>query len=609
MGVQEPSDEIVGKVLDGRFEVKSVLGEGGLGFVYLARDRELGRDVALKILVPRYRGRPERESRLLAEAVKAKAVEHPRVVTSLGSGRLRDLGGCPFALFELVSGSSLNVRLAYDGAFEPLRAAKMLRELAGLVHACHAVRIVHRDVSVQNIFLEDDGALTLIDFSHAARLDETKSRATLHGEIPGAPWYMSPEQARGEQAAASMDVFALGVVGFELLIGRNPYRSVQMDIFAELQGREELRQPKIDCRIFPDVPEPLAKVINGALTLRASDRSTLPSFIAKLDEALVEMRAMMGGGSLEEPADNVSSLSGHTMPMRRPAVIAEGARPAGDETLVQLVRGGAQMPSAKLAHAGLEKVGRDEALVSHPGQLDVSVGFEPGATTARESPSVRSVDPAPPERGTIRGRLVLSAAVLLAVFVAVAVAVKPSPRVLVAGLWARIGDVVKLEASAPGHEGAASDAVQGTAGPAKIDVGSVAEDHEEESVALPDLGAKGAEVQGPKPRDPKPRSPRPRNPKSHDSEPKVDESEPALSCAEQRSGAKAAAGSEKWKAALAFTKEASCWSAKNDRAQIRAEAFFHQKRYAQCVRAAAGATSTALKKLRGRCYLAMENPE
>ena len=294
----EASKLTAGRVLDGRFELGEVLGEGGLGTVVRAFDRTLDREVALKVLVPRYRGRPERESRLLTEAELARAVEHEFVVQCLGSGRLRDLGSCPFAVFERVQGESLNAGLARNGAIPPRAAARVLRRLAEAVQACHRAGVVHRDVTVHNVFLAPDGTPTLIDFSHAGRVQDSKRRATLQGEIPGTPWMMSPEQARGEPAQPSMDVFSLGVLAYEMLTGSNPYCHTEMDRFAELQAKEELPAPTLDTRVHP-VPGPLAALVNACLVLRSEQRISLNEVVRGLGLGLAETSAKTSVAPLE----------------------------------------------------------------------------------------------------------------------------------------------------------------------------------------------------------------------------------------------------------------------------------------------------------------------
>lgn len=606
VGVGELSETLVGTVLDGRFEVKALLGEGGLGTVYRVRDRELGRDVALKVLIPRYRGRPERESRLLAEASMARRVEHPGVVQCLGSGRLSDLGGCPSAEFELVVGDSLNVRLAREGAFEPLRAAGLTRELGDRVRACHVAGLVHRDVSVQNVFLGEGDRLTLIDFSHAAPLEQAQERATLHGDIPGAPWYMSPEQARGERATASMDVFAVGVVGYELLTGRNPYQNVQVDVFAELQGREELAQPKIDSRVFPAVPERLAEVINRCLVLRASDRIPLEGLMAQLDEVLEEMGrdvgSTPGGPAREEP-------TGPTMLMRRPPVLANGARPAGDETMVRLVRSGVQMPSVKRVGAELEKAERDECLVVHKAQVHAALGLKktPAPATADDhvnpSSTVRVEEPEPvvQEGGSGWAKVVFSAALVFAALaVGGAIALKPSLHTLRQGGWE-----VPSVATA-GLAGSTESAEEAAPDSEKLDAGS-----EDEALPVEPLDSEGkpSTAEPPELEPAKVRRPKPKKERPAPLPTVVGEKADTDACKALRTAAKGEHDRGAPRGVLKKTRDRSCWKGHaEDRRYLRASAFFDQRDYEACAQAARGGESSDTRALARICTSKMKDP-
>lgn len=560
----EAVDTVVGRTLDGRFEVKDLLGEGGLGIVYLAHDMELDRDVALKLLIPRYRGRPARESRLLAEAAMARSVEHPRVVRCLEWGRVVDLGGCPYASFDVVEGTSLNERLAWGGAFPPLRAAEILRELAVVVHECHAAGVVHRDVSVQNVFLGEDESITLIDFSHAARLEEARERPTLLGEIPGTPWFMSPEQARGEQASPSMDVFALGVVGYELLTGKNPYRNVQADIFAELQGREELRQPKIDCRVFTDVPEPLAEVVNRCLALRASERTSLAGLLEELDAALAFLRSSVAEVSAGEEA---------TAPLfqKMPSVIAAGARPAGDETMAQLVRGGVAMPSAKHLKEELGKAERDECLVANRAQLR--------AAMADEGPHVQG-DGSSLVGGTMGSpwrRRSLFALVGLVAFAVGVVATRPTPSRLVPAVTTSVNGEFLFEGAVVKPDVGQEEVVD--------DLGPEAPEPNLEPTAEPEPTPESAADEAPA-GELRKRGPRRPKPDGGSKVAPIVEADTDR-CRALRASVEADHGRGASREVLRKTRERECWTGQDeDRLFFRASALFDQRDYEACARTA-----------------------
>ncbi|MEM6295563.1 MAG: serine/threonine-protein kinase [Myxococcota bacterium] len=563
--------------------MKAVLGGGGLGTVYRVMDRESGRDVALKLLVPRYRGRAERESRLLAEGEMAGAVVHPQVVDVLGWGRVSDLGGCPYVAYEIVEGTSLNEILAWSGAFEPMRAVSLTLALARVVNACHDAGIVHRDVSVQNVFLGNGGpeTLTLIDFSHASLLRSAAERATLVGEVPGTPWFMSPEQSRGEQACAGMDVFALGVVGYELLLGKNPYRDVQPDIFAQLQGREELRQPKIDCRVHPTVPGPVAELINQALALRAEDRVSLPHLIDGLRQAVEHDH---GGSTADEDP---------TMLARKPAVVAEGARSAGDETLAQLVKDGVQMPSVKRVHESLRNANDDERVVLNKSQVlaALSVVSEPGEPEPAvedempaSQPDVRAED----STSHGQGRVVTIVLVAMLALIGGAVGVfafMPSALVAERGL-----------SVAPAALGSIEPAERSSVGPKPEPEPEPEPKPEPEPEATPEYEPvpagrsssppagdgsrshrRGAKKGGGRPRkDPPPTLP------SVDSVPAEDTD----ACVRARADAKQAAKSSRSRDVLRLTRSKRCWtSSQGERDFLRTIAFYELGEFSACARA------------------------
>ncbi|MBS1111645.1 MAG: serine/threonine protein kinase, partial [Anaeromyxobacteraceae bacterium] len=199
-----------GTVIGGRFEVLRELGRGGFGVVFEARDRELGRLVAVKVVRPR-RGVDPRMLRSEAEA--AAALHHPNIVTvhDLGSD-----GGEGWLVLELLRGETLEERLR-RGPLPGPEALRVATEVArGLAHAHHA-GVLHRDLKPSNVFLCDDGAVKILDFG--------LSRVFGSGSGPegGTPAYMAPEQWRREAEDERTDVFALGVMFHEMLTGNRPF--------------------------------------------------------------------------------------------------------------------------------------------------------------------------------------------------------------------------------------------------------------------------------------------------------------------------------------------------------------------------------------------------
>jgi TolB-like protein/Tfp pilus assembly protein PilF len=212
----------------GPYEIVDRLGSGGMGVVYRARDPRLGRDVALKVLPDDVASDPERLRRFETEARAAGALAHPNVVVVHDIG---EAGGTPFVVSELLEGETLRERLR-RGALAPGEAVAIALGVAQGLEAAHERGIVHRDLKPENLFLTRDGRVKILDFGLAklrapgAPADsqaETWSRETRAGTILGTPGYLAPEQARGQDADARADLFALGAVLYEMLSGRRAF--------------------------------------------------------------------------------------------------------------------------------------------------------------------------------------------------------------------------------------------------------------------------------------------------------------------------------------------------------------------------------------------------
>ena len=228
----------------GRYQLVGVLGSGGMGTVYRARDTRLDREVALKFL-PLYRSaEPEARERFLVEARAAAALEHPNVCSIHEIGETSD--GAPFIAMACYDGVTLRERLG-SGPLPPEQALEIAVQLARGLGAAHARGIVHRDVKPGNIMLCTDGTVRLLDFGLAKVSDAS---LTGPGITPGTVAYMSPEHARGDPVDASSDLWSLGVVLYEMLSGVRPFRG----------GND----PAVVHAILHEQPEPLHRRVSNA---------------------------------------------------------------------------------------------------------------------------------------------------------------------------------------------------------------------------------------------------------------------------------------------------------------------------------------------------------
>jgi serine/threonine protein kinase len=219
------SDPLLGTVVDGRYEIRAVLGEGGMGVVYEARHRALGKRFALKALRKDLATDADIAARFMQEARTAAAVSHPGLVEITDFGRLPT--GQPFFVMELLEGQSLATLIRRGGPIPAARAVDIVRQIAEALGAAHERSIVHRDLKPDNIYISADGSgqdrVTIVDFGLAKVIGA--SRLTRAGMVFGTPHYMSPEQAMGEATDHRADVYALGIVMYEMFTGRVPFEA------------------------------------------------------------------------------------------------------------------------------------------------------------------------------------------------------------------------------------------------------------------------------------------------------------------------------------------------------------------------------------------------
>jgi hypothetical protein len=284
----------------GPYEVVSPLGKGAMGEVFRARDTRLGRDVAIKVLPEHTASSPEIIARFEREGRAVAALNHPNILA------LHDVGvagGVSYAVMELLEGETLRERLMKDGRLPPLKALDLAVQFARGLAAAHARGIVHRDLKPENIFLTDDGRLKILDFGLAVQptVLPVGSMDVTHvsddkGVLVGTVGYMAPEQVRGEPATVRSDVFSFGLVVYELVTGRNPFRrSTAPETMAAT-----LRDQPESLASIPGLPSVAARLVDRCVEKRPEDRPESMRDLAFALEAAGAERALDVGHSIRQ---------------------------------------------------------------------------------------------------------------------------------------------------------------------------------------------------------------------------------------------------------------------------------------------------------------------
>jgi eukaryotic-like serine/threonine-protein kinase len=287
-------------VLSGRYRLESKLGSGGMSTVYLAQDEVLDRPVAVKMMHREISEEADQLERFRREARTAARLSHPNLVSVIDAGEDE---GRPYIVFEYVEGETLKQRIQQQGGLPTDEAVAYAIEIGRGLIAAHGRKLVHRDVKPQNVLIDPDGRAKVTDFGIARSMESAGLTAT--GRVLGTTDYVSPEQAMGEDVDERSDVYSLGIVLYEMLVGDVPFQAeTQVGV-----AMKHVNEPLPDVQgLRPDVSAAVASVIDRSTTKDPRDRYRSVGEMVRDLEATLEVEAARGGGTTGEATTVLDSV-------------------------------------------------------------------------------------------------------------------------------------------------------------------------------------------------------------------------------------------------------------------------------------------------------------
>ena len=281
-----------GAVVGGRYQLEKPIGAGGMAKVWLAHDRLLDRQVAVKILAERYASDPDFVERFRREASAAAGLSHPNIVTVFDRGEAE---GSYYIVMEHLPGPDLKAVIRQRGTLAPRQAVDAALQVLAALSAAHRRNVIHRDIKPQNVLIAEDGHLKVTDFGIARAGDD--AGMTDVGSVIGTAQYLSPEQARGEDVTTASDCYSVGIVLYELLTGRVPFDGEKPVAIAMRQINEVPVAPRVH---VPQIPPQLNDIVMKALEKRPGSRYRTAE---EFSDALLAVRPM-----LPEPVEDATHV-------------------------------------------------------------------------------------------------------------------------------------------------------------------------------------------------------------------------------------------------------------------------------------------------------------
>ena len=378
----------------GRYHVLEQLGEGGMATVYRAFDTRLEREVAIKVILPSHHGAPKFLARFEREAKALARLSHPHFVKILDYGEHE---GLPYLVMEHVPAGTLKARLG-----KPIpspAAAGLLAPIARALEYAHGRKIIHRDIKPSNILLTETGQPMLSDFGVAKVLEAEETwDLTGTGVGVGTPEYMAPEQAMGKSADHRVDIYALGIVFYELVTGRTPFQADTPLAVLLKHVNDPLPRPR---DLVREIPTDVEQVIFKALAKQAQDRfqgmdafaETLEK-LARSERSGIRGRARVPGRRLIRPLRLAGATGGLI------AILAVILWLVGE---LPRIGARASPPTAQPEGAALDSAAADSPIAD----ITQAVGIIRQATETASSPDVSDADLTPPENDNFADAIVM----------------------------------------------------------------------------------------------------------------------------------------------------------------------------------------------------------